>query len=153
MAAVHADIDAIRNLREAFDRYQFEQRQVFADATHEIDSTRASLERKAEKWRLRLEQLRDEYRRCQILAASAAEHGGYVDCSGYPPAIDEAQERLTNVGIWQTRVENEIAVYEGVRSRFHECVEIDLRHAYVHLTEVIQALIEVRATGLRHNNA
>jgi chromosome segregation ATPase len=148
MTGVRADIGALREMRAALDRFQYEQRNLLDAATHEIEVTRASLERTAENWRLRKEQLEREIHECDVRAAAAAEHGGYIDCSPLHRAHAEAVERLTNVGHWRMRVEDEVAVFSVRRSQFHECLEIDVRHAIAHLDEVIKALAAVRATKL-----
>src|SRR4051812_25119443 len=109
MARGQADIQALRELSTAIDRYQYEQRQVFTAARHEIESTRGSLERKAEKWRLRHDQDLWELADCERRSAAAAEHGGYLDCSPLARAAAEAAERLANVRTWQSRIEDEIA--------------------------------------------
>jgi hypothetical protein len=148
VTGVQADIGALREMRTALDRFQYEQRKMLDATTHEIESTRASLERKTEKWRLRKEQLEREYADCQRRAAAAAEHGGHIDCSPLLYAIQEASERLANIAHWRARVEDEIVVYSVQRHLFRECVEIDAWHAIAHLDGVIKALVAARAAKI-----
>jgi alanyl-tRNA synthetase len=145
---VDADIDALVGLRSAVLRFREQQRQVLSSAAREVETTRAALERKAERWSRELAQRRRELDRCRSDAAAAAERGGWVDCTSLAWAVTEAEERLENVRSWQRRVEQEVAAHAGDRRRFDECVEIDVPKAGVHLNNLILALRRARDTRI-----
>lgn len=109
MADIDANIDALKKFREAVSRYWYEQRNVMDGADHEIEVTRASLEAKAERWRVRLEDRLAELERCRHKAAQAAAEGKYVDSSSWVRAVQEAEERMAHVRRWRDRVEEEVA--------------------------------------------
>jgi len=141
---IDADIVALKLFREAVDRYRYEQRNVADNADHEIELTRASLEAKTERWRIRLEDRRRELDRCLRRAAAAAAEGRHVDCSSWAAAVQEAEERLTHIRRWQHRVEQEVAAFRGTAGRFRDLLEGDLRRAETHLRDVISGLEAAR---------
>ena len=54
MTEIHADIGALKGLRDALARFRLEQRDAAARGNQEIEKTRASLEAKARRWQARL---------------------------------------------------------------------------------------------------
>lgn len=144
MPDIHADIDALKAFRDALARYQYVQRDVADRGDHEIEVTRASLEAKVSRWRSVLAQRQAELDRCLYRAASAAREGGYVDCSGYARAVQEAEERLENTRHWQQRVEQEAAAFHGAASRFRNLIEMNLPHTDSHLLAIISGLESAR---------
>lgn len=151
MARIHADIDAVKAMKDSVDRFQYEQRQVLVGAKREIETTCDSLERKAERWERELVERQRALDECHCRAAAAAEHGGEVDCTSLVRAVAEAEDRLENVRRWQAFVEQEVAAYEDDRRRFRECVEVDIRRAQQYLRDMINTLTAARATQIRQS--
>jgi hypothetical protein len=148
VADVNARPAAIKEFRDALERFRYEQRDVADRANSEIAKARASLEDKAERWRLRLEQYQADLERCYYRAAAAAADGHYVDCSGFARAVAEAQERLDNARHWQRRVEQEADVFHAAAGRFRDLLDVDVHRADAHLAAVIDGLHAVRDVRL-----
>ncbi len=144
VADIHADIDALKGFQDALARFRLAARDVADRGDDEIEVTRASLEAKANRWRLRLEQWQAELEECQRRAAQAAADGGWVDCSGYLRAIQEAEERLENVRRWQQRVDQEASAFHATASRFRNLIENDLPRTESHLLAIIKGLEAAR---------
>jgi hypothetical protein len=144
MADINARPAAIKAFREALARFRYAQRDVADRGDREIEKTLASLEDKAERWRLRLEQYQADLARCEYRAAGAAAEGGYVDCSGFARAVAEAEERLDNVRSWQRRVEQEADAFRGTAGRFRDLVDVDVPHTDAHLLAIIDGLEAIR---------
>jgi hypothetical protein len=144
VAEIHADIDALKALHEALVRYRYVQRDVADRGDHEIEATRASLEAKASKWRLRLEQALSDLSACEYRAAAAAEEGGWVDCSGFARAVAEAEDRLAHVQSWQHRVEEEAGAFRATANRFRYLLEADIPRTDDHLRGIITRLDAAR---------
>ena len=51
VADIHADIDALKEFRDALTEFRYAQREVAERGDHEIEATRASLEAKEGQWR------------------------------------------------------------------------------------------------------
>jgi hypothetical protein len=149
VTSVHADIDALKGLREALVRYRHAQREVTGRGEEEIKVVRASLEAKASRWRARLEQCQAEFGACQERAARAADDdpvatGAPVDCSGYAQAAEHCAERLEQVRRWQQRIDAEASEFQGTASRFGDLLENDLPRTEEHLLAVIGSLEAAR---------
>ena len=149
MTSVHADIDALKGLREALVRYRHAQREVAGRGADEITAARASLEAKASRWRAQLEQCQAEFGACQERAARAAADdpaaaGGPVDCSGYARAAEQCAERLEQIRRWQQRIDAEASEFQGTASRFGDLLENDLPRTEEHLLAIIGSLEAAR---------
>ena len=144
MADINARPTAIKAFRDALERFGYAQRDVADRGDNEIEKTRASLEDKAERWRLRFEQYQADLERCQDNAAAAAGQGRYVDCSGFARAAAEAERRLDNVRGWQHRVEQEADAFRGKARRFRDLLDVDLPRTDAHLLAIIEGLQAVR---------
>lgn len=142
MTAIHADIDALTELRAALTRFRYAQREVTDRGGDAIEATRASLEAKASRWRARLEQGRAELAACRDRAA--AEQDAPVDCSGYARAVSEAGERLEHIRLWQRRIDEQAIEFHGVTSRFKNLLETDLPRAEEQLAGIIASLQAAR---------
>ena len=142
MTAIHADIDALTELRVALTRFRYAQREVAERGGDAIEATRASLEAKASRWRARLEQGRAELSACRDRAA--AEPDAPVDCSGYAQAVSEAGERLEHIRLWQQRIDEQVMEFGGTASRFKNLLETDLPRAEEQLAAVIASLQAAR---------
>ena len=143
MTAIHADIDALTELRAALTRFRYAQREVTERGGDAIEATRASLESKASRWRARLEQSRAELAACRDRAA-AAEQDVPVDCSGYARAVSEAGERLEHIRLWQRRIDEQAIEFHGATSRFKDQLETDLPRAEEQLAGIIASLKAAR---------
>lgn len=144
VAEIHADPGTLKAFREALARFRYVQRDVAKRGDYEIEKTRASLEAKAARWRLILEQNQADLDRCLDRAAAAARDGGYVDCSGLARAVAEAEDRLANIRRWEQRVEQEASAFRGTANRFRNVIEVDLPHADTHLQGIIEGLEAAR---------
>ena len=162
MADIRADIGALKAFRAALARFRHAQRDVAHRGDYEIEKTRASLEAKAGRWRSILEQRQAELEDCRRRAAAAAAGprggpggyggygapgyggGGYVDCSGYARAVQEAEERLENIRRWQQRVEQEAGAFRSVADRFRNLIEVDVPRTDAHLLAIIEGLEAAR---------
>jgi hypothetical protein len=142
VTAIHADIDALTELRAALTRFRYAQREVTDRGGDAIEATRASLEAKASRWRARLEQGRAELSACRDRAA--AEQDVPVDCSGYARAVSEADERLEHIRLWQQRIDEQAIEFHGVTSRFKNLLETDLPRAEEQLAGIIASLQAAR---------
>jgi len=142
VTAIHADIEALTELRAALTRFRYAQREVAERGGDAIEATRASLEAKASRWRARLEQGRAELAACQDRAAAAAD--APVDCSGYARAVSEAGERLEHIRLWQQRIDQQVIEFQGAASRFKNLLETDLPRAEEQLAAIIASLHAAR---------
>lgn len=144
MTEIHADIEALTAFHEALVQYRYVQRDVADRGDHEIEVTQASLDAKASKWRLRLEQAQADLSACEYRAAGAAAEGRWVDCSGFARAAAEAEERLAHVQRWQQRVEEEAAAFRAAANRFRGLLETGIPRTDTHLTGIITRLEAAR---------
>jgi hypothetical protein len=144
VADIRADIGALKTFRDALARFRYTQRDVADRGDQEIEKTRASLEAKADRWRSRLDQRQADLQHCQQRAAAAAREGGYVDCSGFARAVQEAEDRLENIRRWQTRVEQEAGAFRSTASRFRNLIEVELPRTDAHLRAIINGLEAAR---------
>ncbi len=142
MTAIHADIEALTELRAALTRFRYAQREVADRGGDAIEATRASLEAKASRWRARLEQGRAELAACRDRAAAADDD--QVDCSGYARAVSEADERLEHIRHWQQQIDQQVIEFAGATSRFKNLLEIDLPRAEEQLAAIIASLRAAR---------
>ena len=158
-SSIHADADALKGLHEALVRYRHAQREVARRGDEEITVVRASLEAKAGRWRVQLEQSRAELAACQERAAQAAADGpaanGWaaagpaadgtpVECSGYARAVEQCEERLEQIRRWQQRIDAEASEFQGTASRFGDLLENDLPRTEEHLLALIRSLEAAR---------
>lgn len=143
MTKIHADIDALTELRAALTRFRYAQREVTEHGGDAIEVTRASLEAKASRWRARLEQGQAELAACRDRAV-AADQDGPVDCSGYARAVGEADERLEHIRHWQQRIDQQVMEFAGAASRFKNLLETDLPRAEEQLAAIIASLHATR---------
>ena len=142
MTAIHADIDALTELRAAQTRFRYAQREVADRGGDAIEATRASLAAKASRWQARLEQGRAELAACRDRAA--AEQDAPVDCSGYARAVSEADERLEHIQRWQQRIDQQVIEFHGATGRFKNLLETDLPRAEEQLAAIIASLHAAR---------
>ena len=163
MADIHADIDALRALRDGLIRFRQTQRDVSARGDQEIEKTRASLAAKASKWQATLDRRRADLAACQRAAAAAAAaaargpyglpghgrpgygHSGYApDCSKLARAVQEAQERLKHIKEWQRKIEQEAAAFRNSANRFRDLIEYQVPSAERHLLAIANGLESAR---------
>jgi hypothetical protein len=142
VTAIHADIEALTELRAALTRFRYTQREVADRGGDAIEATRASLEGKASRWRARLEQDRAELADCRDRAAAA--DGDPVDCSGCARAVSEADERLEHIRHWQQRIDQQVIEFAGAAGRFKNLLETDLPRAEERLAGIIASLHAAR---------
>jgi hypothetical protein len=142
VTAIHADIDALTELRAALTRFRYAQREVADRGGDAIEATRADLEAKASHWRARLEQGQAELAACRNRAAAA--DGDPVDCSGYARAVSEAGERLEHIRHWQQRIDQQVIEFAGTASRFKNLLETDLPRTEEQLAAIIASLRAAR---------
>jgi hypothetical protein len=135
---IHADIDALRELADALARFRHAQREVVERGDHEIETTRASLETKAGRWRSLLARRQADLAACQQAAADAA--GPAPDCSAEARAVREAEERLDHIRRWQQRVDDEAGAFRSTAVRFRDLLDLDLPRTENHLRAVIGGL-------------
>jgi hypothetical protein len=143
VAAVHADIDALKGLHDALVRYRHAQRDVAARASDQLRATRATLEAKASGLHAQLEMCQAEYSGCQQRAAQA-DPDEPVDCSGYARAVAQNAERLEQLQLWRQRVEAEASEFSGIAGRFDALLADDLPRMEEHLAAIIARLEAAR---------
>jgi hypothetical protein len=146
---IHADIEALKGLRETLARFRYDQRDARYRGEGEIEVIRGELEARAFRWRSRLEQCRAELDACREgsgAGAAAASGAASVsdDCAGYVRAVAEAEERLERVRRWQQRVEQEASAFCGAAMRFGDLLENGLPRAEDHLLDMITSLEAAR---------
>jgi len=141
---IHADIEALKEFRDALTRFRHAQREVVERGDQEIEATRASLEAKAGYWRSLLARREADLAACQLAAVAEAAAGRPVDCSAEASAVREAQERLDHVRRWQQRVEDEAGAFRGTSGRFRDLLERDLPRTESHLLAIITRLEAAR---------
>ena len=143
MTAIHADIDALTELRAALTRFRYAQREVADRGDDAIEATRASAGGQG-----------------QPLASPAGAGPGRarglpgpgggrgpddpVDCSGYARAVSEADERLEHIRHWQQRIDQQVIEFRGAASRFRDLLETDLPRAEEQLADIIASLQAAR---------
>jgi hypothetical protein len=145
---IHADVEALRGLRETLARFRYDQRDSAGRGEGEIEVARGELEARASSARAWLEQCRAELEAC-LQASSAAVDGSASsassdDCSGLARAVAEAEERLEHVRRWQQRVEQEASLFYGAAMRFRDRLENDLPRTEDHLLDMITSLEAAR---------
>jgi hypothetical protein len=145
---IHADVEALRGLRETLARFRYDQRDSAGRGEGEIEVARGELEARASSARAWLEQCRAELEAC-LQASSAAMDGSASsassdDCSGLARAVAEAEERLEHVRRWQQRVEQEASLFYGAAMRFRDRLENDLPRTEDHLLDMITSLEAAR---------
>jgi hypothetical protein len=141
VTAIHADIDALTELRAALTRFRYAQREVADRGGDAIEATRAGLEAKASRWRARLEQGQAELAACRNRAAADDDP---ADCSGYARAVSEADERLEHIRNWQQRVDEQAIEFHGATLRFKNLLETDLPRAEEQLAGILASLQAAR---------
>jgi chromosome segregation ATPase len=144
VAAVHADIDALKGLHDALVRYRHAQRDVAARASDQVRATREALEAKVSRLRAQLEMCQAEYSGCQQRAAEADPDDIPVDCSGYARAVAQNTERLEQLQLWRQRVEAEASEFSGVAGRFDALLADDLPRMEERLAAIIGSLERAR---------
>ena len=144
MAAVHADIDALKGLHDALVRYRHAQREVAARGEDQVRSARSSLEERASRLRAQLELSQAEYAGCRERAAQAGPDDLPVDCSGYARAVGQVSERLEQVQLWQQRIDAAAGEFAGVAGRFASLLDGDLPRMEEQLAALISRLEAAR---------
>jgi hypothetical protein len=144
VAAVHADIDALKGLHDALVRYRHAQREVAARASDQVRVVRAGLEEKASRLRAQVEMCQAEYAGCRERAAQADPEDLPVDCSGYARAVAQNAERLEQLQLWRQRVEAEASEFSGIAGRFDALLADDLPRMEEHLAAIIARLEAAR---------
>jgi hypothetical protein len=141
---IHADIEALRGLRETLARFRYDQRDARYRGEGEIEVTRGELEARASSALAWLERCRVELDACREASGASAPSASSDDCSGYERAAAEAQERLEHVRRWQQRVEQEASVFYGAAMRFRDLLENDLPRTEEQLLDMITSLEAAR---------
>ena len=153
MTKIHADIEALRGLRETLARFRYDQRDARYRGEGEIEVTRGELEARASSALAWLERCRVELDACREASASSGVSGASAssassassdDCLGYERAVAEAQERLERVRRWQQRVEQAASVFYGAAMGFRDLLENDLPRTEDHLLDMITSLEAAR---------
>ena len=144
VADIHADIDALKEFRDALTEFRYAQREVVERGDYEIEMTRASLEAKAGQWRSLLAGREADFAACQRAAVVEAAAGRPADCSAEASAVREAQERLDYIRRWQQRVEEEAGTFRGTADRFRDLLDVDLPRTENHLLAIITGLQAAR---------
>lgn len=152
VADIHADIDALREFKDALTQFRHAQREVAERGDHQFDVTRASLEEKAGRWRSLLANRQANLTACEQAAAQAAADdsaddsaaGRPADCGAQARAVQEAQERLELILRWQQRVEEEASQFRGAATRFRDLLELDVPRTENHLLAIINGLEDSR---------
>jgi hypothetical protein len=137
---IHADIDALKELRDALTRFRYAQLEVVERGDHEIEATRASLEAKAGLWGSLLARRQADFAACQLAAGA----GLPADCSAEASAVREAQERLDQIRRWQQRVDEEASTFRGTSGRFRDLLDRDVPRTENHLLAIITGLEAAR---------
>jgi hypothetical protein len=150
---IHADIEALRGLRETLARFRYDQRDARYRGEGEIEVTRGELEARASSALAWLERCRVELDACREASASSGGSGASAssassassdDCLGYERAVAEAQERLERVRRWQQRVEQAASVFYGAAMGFRDLLENDLPRTEEQLLDMITSLEAAR---------
>ena len=150
MTKIHADIEALRGLRETLARFRYDQRDARYRGEGEIEVTRGELEARASSALAWLERCRVELDACREASASSGGSGASAssassdDCLGYERAVAEAQERLERVRRWQQRVEQAASVFYGAAMGFRDLLENDLPRTEEQLLDMITSLEAAR---------
>jgi hypothetical protein len=142
---VDADIDALKELREALVRFRYAQRHTTDRGDDVIELTRQRLAEKASRGRLDLEQCQAELEACRDRAAvAAADDDTPVDCSGCARAVAETEERLERILQWQERVEQEASAFRDIANRFRDLLDTSLPRTEAQLLAMIAGLEAAR---------
>jgi hypothetical protein len=141
---IHADIDALKELRDALVRFRHAQREVADRGDYQVAAARASLEEKAGRWRSLLARRQADLAACQRAAATDAGAGSHADCSAEASAVREAEERLEHIRRWQQRVEDEASAFRGTAVRFRNVLDVDLPRTEDHLLAIVSGLEAAR---------
>ena len=145
MSRVNADIDALRDFHAALVRFRHGQQGAVDRDGDRIETARAALAEKADRWRAELERRRAEYVDCRERAGGSATDDG-TDCSRLGQAVIEITERIERIRGWQLRINEEASIFYDVRGRFRDLLDYDLPRAESHLTALIARLEAARAT-------
>ena len=148
MTKIHADVEALKGLRETLARFRHDQRDAVGRGEGEIEVARGELEARASSARAWLEQCRADLEACREALPAAVEGPGSSaamdDCTGLVRAVAQAEERLEHVRRWQQRVEQEASVFYGAAMRFRDLLDSGLPRAEDHLLDMITSLEAAR---------
>ena len=152
MSKVHAVIDALREFHAALVRFRYGQQGAVDRDGDRIETARAELAEKAERWRAELDRSRAEDEDCRQRAADstgsdAGTDDNLVDCSRLAQAVADAEEHIERIRRWQLRIDEEASIFHDVRGRFRDRLDYDLPRAEAHLTALISRLEAARAAG------
>jgi hypothetical protein len=140
VTTVHADIDALKGLREALVRFRYAQREVAERGGDEIELTRASLAAKASHWQARLEQDRAELEACRASGGCAPA----APRSARPPGRTPKSPAPPSARRWQQRVEVEADEFRGTAGVFGGLLDSGLPRAETQLLALITSLEAAR---------
>jgi hypothetical protein len=140
VAAIHADLDALTELRAALTRFRYALREVAARGDDALEVTRASLAARAGSGRARLEQAQADLRACRDRSGP----GDPADCPGCARAAAQAGERLEQIRSWQQRIDQQAAEYRAAAGRLAALLETDLPRAEERLAGIIASLAAAR---------
>src|SRR5690348_2875187 len=125
MSRVDADLEALKELREAVVTFTNRQKEVLEAAEREINVTITMVDEAERYWHYQVEERQHYLEQCQMEAAMAAAEGYYVDCSSYAYALREAEESLANIQRWQRRVDETVAAYHRGQGKIAYLLDSD----------------------------
>jgi len=137
---IHADLEALAELRAALIRFRYAQREVADRGADAVEATRASLAARAGRWRARLEQAGADLAACRDRSTP----DDPVDCSGYARAAGQAGEQLERIRRWQQRIDQQAIEFHAAAGRFAGLLETDLPRAEEQLAAIIARLQATR---------
>jgi len=144
MAQVTADLEAIKQFRQALLTFAGRMHELLSTVDVEIDRAQQTLGWAEDRTRQDVRSLTDELYRCRAAAAQ----GYQVDCSSIYYALQEAEEHLGRVVEVKRRFQDTLRWYSSVRNRLEKTLTWELSHGVAFLDRRISALEAYHATML-----
>ncbi len=135
MTRYNADLDAVKGLRAALDTFTAQQLDAFAAAENEIVVTLERLDQMEDACRSEVERCNQALRNCYAMQLVTQ-----MDCAAEIIALREAEEKLTQLVVMQTRVQDALIGYRAARERYASVLENELPRARGYLNDRITAL-------------
>ncbi len=145
MQDLNIDLNVVRELRIALVAFKDGQGDVKARVESVIAATHDAIEEAEQRWRHEVEVCRDQLAMCTAAAVYAALEGDEVDCSGYEHALQEAEDRLTEILNARYRAGEVVDAYHVVRDRFTDTLMDNLPRATAFLDRLVEDLESAKA--------
>lgn len=148
MSEVRANLDEIERLRHALVEFAHRQADALEVANDEIRRVWRDLEEARDRWRHEVEIRNAMLLECHRAAMRVQNEGGWVDCSPYRYAVEEAEHRLERVINAQYQFEQAVEAYQAAAQRVASSIDTDVSRAVSYLDAILRGLEDYRAAQI-----